>query len=75
MIFYVRKFRALWDAWEFCSEITKNKNLISKPIIIERAKINTIIELVFLFNFVFFINIFIRGSNSKDNIKAIKKGM
>ena len=38
-------------------------------------KINTIIELVFLFNFVSFINIFIRGSNSKDNIKAIKKGM
>ena len=38
MIFYVRKFRALWDAWEFCSEITKNKNLISKPIIIERKR-------------------------------------
>ena len=38
MIFYVRKFRALWDAWEFCSEIAKNKNLISKPIIIERKR-------------------------------------
>lgn len=38
MIFYVRKFRALWDAWEFCSEITKNKNLISKPIIVERKR-------------------------------------
>lgn len=38
MIFYVRKFRALWDAWEFCSEITKNKNLISKPIIIEKKR-------------------------------------
>ena len=36
MIFYVRKFRALWDAWEFCSEITKN--LISKPIIVERKR-------------------------------------
>ncbi len=38
MIFYVRKFRALWDAWEFCNEITKNKNLISKPIIVERKR-------------------------------------
>ena len=57
------------------SEISVAIPHVSNPIIIENAKIKTIIALVFLFNLVFLINTFIIGSKSKDIIKAIKNGI
>ena len=47
----------------------------SNPTIIPIANINTIIELVFLFNFVFLIINLIKGSSIKEIINAIKKGI
>lgn len=38
MVYVVRKFSNLMDAWDYCNHLKKVKNKLNRPVILERKR-------------------------------------